>query len=239
MSENETIRVLIVDDQALVREGIRALLAEVDGIEVAGEAADGAEAVQQARTLNPDVILMDIVMPNMDGIQATRCITATADPAHPAATPRVLVLTSFAGDDQVFPALKAGALGYLLKDTRSWDLIQAIRQVYRSESWLAPTIARKVLQEMRQVSGPYHAEALTPRELEVLRLVARGFDDTEIAKHLVISEATVRTHVSNILGKLHLANRVQATLFALNQGIVSLANPQGQGAPAGQDPSLS
>lgn len=233
MSENETIRVLVVDDQTLVREGIRALLTEVAGIEVVGEAADGAEAIRQARALKPDVILMDIVMPGMDGIQATRCITAAGDSTEAGATPRVLVLTSFAGDEQVFPALKAGALGYLLKDTRSWDLIQAIRQVYRNESWLAPTIARKVLLEMRQVSGPYHAEALTPRELEVLRLVARGFDDTEIAKHLVISEVTVRSHVSNILGKLHLANRVQATLFALNQGIVSLSGP------AGHDPNRS
>lgn len=225
MAAETAIRVLIVDDQALVREGIRALLAEVDGIEVVGEAADGAEAVRKARSLRPDVVLMDIVMPGMDGIEATRQITAGAEPARPADTPRVLVLTSFAGDDKVFPALKAGALGYLLKDTRSWDLIQAIRQVYRHESWLAPIIARKVLQEMRQVTGPAHAEALTPRELAVLRLVARGFDDTEIAQQLVISEVTVRSHVSNILGKLHLANRVQATLFALNQGIVSLANP--------------
>ena len=209
------VRVLIVDDQAIVRRGICALLAEVEGIEVIGEASDGEEAVTQAKALNPDVVLMDLVMPGMDGIEATRRITRDQEA-------RVLVLTSFFGDDKVFPAIKAGALGYLLKDSEPADLLQAIRQVHRGEPSLHPTIARKVLQEMKQPSGPPTPDPLTDREMEVLRLVAKGMRNREIAERLVVTEATVRSHVSNILGKLHLANRVQATLYALHEGITSL-----------------
>ena len=209
------IRVLIVDDQAIVRRGICALLAEVEGIEVIGEASDGEEAVTQAKVLSPDVVLMDLVMPGMDGIEATRRITRDPE-VH------VLVLTSFFGDDKVFPAIKAGALGYLLKDSEPADLLQAIRQVHRGEPSLHPTIARKVLQEMQQPSGPPTPDPLTDRELEVLKLVARGMRNREIAERLVVTEATVRSHVSNILGKLHLANRVQATLYALQEGLTSL-----------------
>jgi NarL family two-component system response regulator LiaR len=206
-----------VDDHAVVRKGIRALLAEIEGIEVIGEANDGQEAVAQADALGPDVILMDLVMPGMDGIEATRQIAAGE------AGPPILVLTSFAGDDKVFPAIKAGALGYLLKDSEPADLVEAIQQVYRGEPSLPPSIAQKVLKELRRPSArPPTPDPLTDREMEVLRLVAKGLTNPEIAQRLVIAEATVRTHVSNILSKLHLANRVQATLYALQEGITSL-----------------
>ena len=212
------IQVLIVDDQAIVRKGIHALLAEVEDIAVLGEAGDGREAIAQAKLLHPDVILMDLVMPGMDGIEATRLITRDSGT-------RVLVLTSFVGDDKVFPAIKAGALGYLLKDSEPNELLQAIRQVHRGEPSLHPTIARKVLEEIQQPpENPPTPDPLSDRELEVLRLVAKGMGNKEIAEHLVITEATVRSHVSNILGKLHLANRVQATLYALQEGLTSLDN---------------
>ena len=211
------IRVLVVDDQAIVRKGIRALLATEPDIEMVGEAENGQEAVTEAERLQPDVILMDLVMPEMDGIEAIRRITARQPEA------RILVLTSFAADDKVFPAIKAGALGYLLKDTDPEELVPAIRRVYREESSLHPTIARKLLQELSQPSERQPTpEPLTGREVEVLRLVARGRSNRVIADQLVISEATVRTHVSNILGKLHLASRTQAALYALREGLASL-----------------
>ena len=217
---SQTIRVLIADDHVVVRKGIRALLATEPGIDVVGEATDGAEAVRAAAELRPDVILMDIVMPTMDGIEAVRRIMA----AQPGS--RILVLTSFATDDQIFPALKAGALGYLLKDTGPEDLVQAIRQVHRGESSLHPTIARKVLQELsRPPQRPPTPDPLTEREVEVLRLVAQGRSNQDIARMLVVSEATVRTHVSSILSKLHLASRTQAALYALREGLASLDDP--------------
>ena len=212
------IRVLVADDHAIVRKGIRALLATEADIEVVGEAADGKEAVEKAERLRPDVVLMDLVMPEMDGIEATRRIT-TRQPET-----RILVLTSFAEDEKVFPALKAGALGYLLKDAGPEELVRAIRQVYCGESSLHPAIARKVLQELsRPPERPPTPEPLTERELEVLRLIARGKSNREIAAELVISEATVRTHVSNILGKLQLTSRTQAALYALREGIAELS----------------
>jgi NarL family two-component system response regulator LiaR len=215
--EQTAIRVLVVDDHAIVRKGIRALLAEIKGIEVIGEARDGQEAMDQVDALHPDVILMDLVMPGVDGIEATRQIAADG------ASPRILVLTSFAGDDKVFPAIQAGALGYLLKDSEPADLVEAIHQVHRGEPSLQPSIAQKVLNELRRPSvRPPTPDPLTDREVEVLRMVAKGLNNPEIAQRLVITEATVRTHVSNILGKLHLANRVQATLYALQEGITSL-----------------
>ena len=215
--EQHSIRVLIVDDHGIVRKGIRALLAEIDGIEVVGEASDGREAIAQAEALTPDVILMDLLMPGTDGIEATRQI------ASGEAGPRILVLTSFASDDKVFPAIKAGALGYLLKDSEPVDLVQAIRQVHRGEPSLQPSIAHKVLQELQHPSRRQPTtDPLTAREMEVLRLVAKGFSNPEVAEKLTVTEATVRTHVSNILSKLHLANRVQATLYALQEGITSL-----------------
>jgi len=213
------IRVLIVDDQPIVRKGIRALLAEVEGIQVVGEAADGQEAVTRTAALQPDVILMDLVMPHVDGIEAIRQITERQEEA------RILVLTSFAGDDKVFPAIKAGALGYLLKDSEPSDLLRAIRQVHRGEPALEPRIARKVIEEMQRPSRqPPTPDPLTDRETEVLRLVAKGLSNPDIAGRLSVTEATVRSHVSNILSKLHLANRVQATLYALHEGLVSLEN---------------
>ena len=214
-----TIRVLIVDDHEIVRKGIRALLATKRDIQVVGEAGDGAEAVAQAQIHHPDVVLMDLMMPKMDGIQATREITA----GQPKTC--VLVLTSFAADEQIFPAIKAGALGYLLKDSGPQELIQAIRQVYRGESSLEPSVARKVLAELSSPSQrPLTPDPLTARELDILRLVAQGQSNKEIAEKLVIAEETVKTHVSNILSKLHLASRTQAALYALKEGIASVGD---------------
>jgi NarL family two-component system response regulator LiaR len=215
------IRVLIVDDHAIVRKGIRALLATERDIQVIGEASNGAEAIAQVQALHPDVILMDLVMPQVDGIEATRQITARHSGV------RILVLTSFAADDKVFPAIKAGALGYLLKDTSPNDLVRAIHQVHRGEPTLEPSIARKVLGELaRPPQEPLTVDPLTERELDVLRLVAQGKSNKEIAEQLVIADMTVRAHVSNILGKLHLASRTQAALYALRQGIASLDDAQ-------------
>ncbi len=212
-----SIRVLIVDDHAIVRKGIRALLSTEADIEVVGEAEDGAWAVDQAKKLQPDVVLMDLVMPQMDGIEATGRITADCPDT------RVLVLTSFAADDKVFPAIKAGALGYLLKDSGPEDLVQAIQQVHRGEPSLDPSIARKVLLELsRPPKKPLTTDPLTEREMEILRLVAQGKSNRDMAEELVITEATARTHVSNILSKLHLASRTQAALYALREGLASL-----------------
>jgi two-component system, NarL family, response regulator LiaR len=208
------IRVLVVDDQAIVRKGIRALLSEVAGIVVVGEARNGAEAVTQVQTLNPDVTLMDISMPVMDGIEAIRQITARQPEAH------ILVLTSFTGDAKVFPAIQAGAMGYLLKDSEPGELIHAIKQVHQGEPSLDPTIAMQVLRQLRrppQKTPP--PSTLTAREVDVLRLVATGLGNRDIATQLITSEATIKTHVSSILSKLQLANRVQAALYALHEGI--------------------
>jgi len=212
-----TIRILVADDHVVVRQGIRALLATEPDIEVVGEAENGQEAVAETDRLQPDVILMDLVMPEMDGIEAIRRITAQQPEA------RILVLTSFAADDKVFPAIKAGALGYLLKDSGPEELVGAIHQVHRGESSLHPAVARKLLQELSHPpKQPPTPEPLTEREVEVLRLVAQGRSNQEIAEELVISEATARTHVSNILRKLHLASRTQAALYALREGLASL-----------------
>ncbi len=210
------IRVLIVDDHAIVRKGICALLSEVKGINVVGEASNGREAVAQALTLDPDVTLMDLAMPEMDGLEAIRQITA----GHAGA--RILVLTSFVSDDKVFPAIKAGALGYLLKDSQPADLIYAIKQVSRGEPSLHPSIAVKVLQELRRPTEKTPPpNALTAREVEVLRLVAKGMSNREIAMQLTTTEATIKTHVSSILSKLQLANRVQAALYAISEGVTA------------------
>jgi two-component system, NarL family, response regulator LiaR len=213
----KTIRLLITDDHSIVRKGIKALLATEKDMEVIGEAENGVEAVAQAAALKPDVILMDLVMPEMDGIEATRRITAEQPGT------RILVLTSFAADDKVFPAVKAGALGYLLKDSTPDQLLESIRQVYRGEPSLEPSIARKVLQELsRPGQGKQTTEPLTERELDVLRLIAQGMSNREIAAKIFVAEWTVRSHVSNILGKLHLASRTQAALYALRSGLASL-----------------
>jgi two-component system, NarL family, response regulator LiaR len=221
---NQPIRILIVDDHAIVRKGIRALLATERDIQVIGEAGDGAEAVERSLALCPDVILMDLVMPRMDGVEAIRQIT-TQQPGR-----RILVLTSFAADDKVFPAIKAGALGYLLKDTGPQDLVRAIHQVWRGEPALESSIALKVLTELAHPpKKPPTPDPLTGRELDVLRLVAEGRSNREIAELLVITEMTVRTHVSNILSKLQLASRTQAALYALREGLASLEDVPGQG----------
>lgn len=211
------IRVLIADDHAIVRKGIRALLATESQIEVVGEAGDGQEAMALAQQTEPDVILMDLVMPGMDGLEATRLLTAKLPQVS------ILVLTSFDGDDKVFPAIKAGALGYLLKDTGPEELIQAIQQVYQGESSLHPSVARRLIRRISEPKQPpTEIDALTDRELEVLRLVAHGKSNRQISDRLTISEATVRTHVSNILAKLNLCSRTQAALYALREGLVSL-----------------
>jgi NarL family two-component system response regulator LiaR len=211
------IRVLIADDHHIVRKGIKVLLATEKDMQVVGEAENGLEAVEKAAALEPDVILMDIVMPEMDGIEATRKITAERP------STRILVLTSFAADDKVFPAVKAGALGYLLKDSTPEQLLEAIRQVYRGEPFLEPSIARKVLQELSNPgAGKQTSDPLTEREMEVLRLIAQGMSNKEIAAKIFVAEWTVRSHVSNILGKLHLASRTQAALYALRAGLASL-----------------
>jgi two-component system, NarL family, response regulator LiaR len=211
------IKLLVVDDQTIVRKGIRALLEQVDDINVIGEAADGEEAVAKAKLLNPDVILMDLMMPRMDGITAIREIQVGDVPK------RIIALTSFVTEDKVFPAIKAGAMGYLLKDSEPEDLITAIRKVNRGEPSLHPTVAKMVLDELSQpAKQPLTPDPLTEREVDIVRLVAQGLSNRQIADELVIGEATVRTHVGNVLNKLHLANRVQATLYALREGLTSL-----------------
>ena len=219
-SKTSRIRLMVVDDHAIIRKGIKAVLELVPDMEIVGEAETGLEAIKLDEQLKPDVILMDLVMPDMDGIESIRQIKLKRSDA------RILVLTTFAGEEMVFPAIKAGALGYHLKDSSPETLIDAIREVYRGEASLHPVIARKVLSEISAPSEhPPTTEPLTPRELEVLHLVAQGYENREIAEKLVISEATARTHVSNIMSKLHLASRTQAALYALKEGLVSLAEP--------------
>ena len=212
----ETIHILIADDHPIVRAGLRALLTTEPGMAVVGEAEDGAQAVLKARALQPDVILLDLAMPRKDGLASIGEITQENPKA------RILVLTSFSEDEKVFSAIKAGALGYLLKDASPQELLQAIRDTFRGESPLHPSIARKVLREFSQPSTSSSTrEILTEREGEILSLVAHGLTNQEISEKLTISERTVRTHVSNILEKLHLTNRTQAALYALREGLIS------------------
>jgi NarL family two-component system response regulator LiaR len=213
----ERIRILIADDHAVVRHGLRALITTEPDLELVGEAADGVEAVNLHARLNPDVTLMDMAMPRKTGLEAIIDIMR----ANPQA--RILVLTSFAEDEQVFPAIKAGATGYMLKDTAPRELLQAIRDVHCGQVSLHPTIARKLVGELKRPADlPLVEDPLTEREVQVLALVARGMANQEIADKLFIGERTVRTHISNILGKLHLANRTQAALYAQREGLVHL-----------------
>lgn len=209
----DRITVLIADDHPVVRQGLRTFLDLQEDLHVVAEAADGEEAVARAAELVPDVVVMDLVMPKVDGIEAIRGIRDVSP------STRVLVLTSFLDDDRVLPAVKAGAAGYLLKDVEPAELAAAIRTVTRGEALLHPTVAAKVVQELAARERSPAAE-LTERELEVLRLLARGLSNKAIALELQVSEKTVKTHVSNILAKLHLADRTQAALFAVRERLV-------------------
>jgi DNA-binding NarL/FixJ family response regulator len=213
------IRVLVADDQTLVRGGFRMILDAQQDIDVVGEAGDGAEALALARQLDPDVVLMDIRMPNLDGLDATRRLLATP------AAPRVLVLTTFDSDEYVYAAMKAGASGFLLKDVRPEQLAEAVRTVAAGETLLAPAITRRMIERFvrRPPPGIHRVEQLaelSERELEVLRLVARGLSNREIASALFVTEATVKTHFGRILSKLQLRDRVQAVVLAYECGLV-------------------
>lgn len=221
---SETIRVIVVDDQAMVREGFSALLGAQPGIEVIGSAGDGAEAVRQTLRLEPDVVLMDVRMPELDGIAATRQIMAAPLRTHP----RVLMLTTFDLDDYVYEALRAGASGFLLKDAPADDLVRAVRIVSGGDALLAPTVTRRLIAEFasrpvdthRRGDGDARLRELTPRETEVLSLIATGRSNAEIAQSLVLGEQTVKTHVSRILAKLGLRDRAQAVVLAYESGLV-------------------
>lgn len=218
------IRVLLADDQALVRAGFRMILKTESEIEVVGEAGDGSEAVTLARELAPDVVLMDVRMPVMDGIEATRRIVDGDD------TPRVLVLTTFDLDEYVYEALRAGASGFLLKDAPENQLIAGIRIVADGGSLFAPAVTRRLIERFagtRPAAAPSALEELTPRELEVLGLVARGLSNAEIASTLVVSEHTVKTHIAHILRKLDLRDRVQAVVLAYESGLVQPGDVSG------------
>jgi len=213
------IKVLIVDDHQVVRQGLRTFLELQPDIVVLGEAGDGQTAVEMAQQLQPDVVLMDLVMPHLDGIDATRQIKAQGRAVQ------VIALTSFTEDEQVFPAIQAGASSYLLKDVSPDELVEAIRAAHRGEARLHPDITRKLMEQVTQQAAPARQglpEGLTGRELEVVRLVAQGRSNHEIAQTLVISEKTVKTHISNVLGKLQLGDRTQLAIYAIKHGLADL-----------------
>jgi two-component system, NarL family, response regulator LiaR len=213
------IRLLVVDDQTVVREGLVAILANYADIEVVGQVEDGVQAVKLAEQTHPDVILLDLVMPNMDGLTAIPKIKEVSPET------RILVVTSFAENDRVYQAIKAGALGYVLKDATREQLLQAIRDVAQGHASLQPSIAVKLIQEINHPSElMYTTEPLTKRELETLRLIARGLSNQEIATELVVHERTIAKYVSSILDKLQLANRTQAALYALREGLTELSD---------------
>jgi DNA-binding NarL/FixJ family response regulator len=213
----EKIKLLIVDDHDLVREGLRAILGFEQDMQLVGECRDGLEAVEKAAELNPDVILMDLEMPRMGGLQAIRDIRARDG------STRILVLTSFSDDDMVYSAIEAGALGYMLKDTSAATLMQAIRVVYNHEPSLHPRIQSKLMKSLSRKSEPVpEGEAISPREKEILALLGKGMSNQDIADTLGISELTVRSHMSTIMRKLDVENRVQAALYALRMGMARL-----------------
>jgi len=213
------IRVLIADDQALVRTGFRVILNAEPDLEVVGEAADGRETIEAVRTQRPDVVLMDIRMPNLDGIEATRRLAAAAH------APRVLILTTFDLDQYVYEALRAGASGFLLKDATAEELLQAVRVVAAGEALLSPSITRRLIADYARRPPPNERPAaldeLTPRELEVLRLIARGLSNRDVARKLVLGDATIKTHVARIFAKLDLHDRTQAVVLAYETGLVT------------------
>ena len=212
----ERIKILVADDHPLIRDGLRTLLSTEPDLDLVGEAVDGVEAVEKTDVLLPDLILMDLVMPKKDGLQAISEIKQR----HPDIS--ILVLTSFSEEDKVFPAIRAGALGYLLKDASPDELLKAIHDVYRGTPSLHPNIALQLLRDINHSEKTSAGTILSDREMEVLRLVAQGLTNHEIAEKMVLSEWTVRTHVRNILTKLHLANRTQAALFAIRKGLAEL-----------------
>jgi len=219
------IRVLVVDDQELVRSGFSVILDLADGITVVGEAGDGADAVARAAALAPDVVLMDIRMPGMDGLEATRLITASSP-----SPPKVVILTTFDLDDYVYEALRAGASGFLLKDSPRADLVAAVRVAAGGEALLAPSVTRRLIAAFARrppeaTPSPARLASLTARERDVLLLLARGFSNTEVAGALFVSEATVKTHVGNVLAKLGLRDRVQAVILAYETGLVVPGEP--------------
>jgi DNA-binding NarL/FixJ family response regulator len=213
------IKVVLADDQPLVRSGFRLILEAEEGIAVVGEAGDGEEAVGTVQRLHPDVVLMDVQMPRVDGLEATRRIAG-----NPGIGARVLILTTFERDDYVFEALRAGASGFMLKNATPEDLVRAVHVVAAGEALLAPSITRRVIENYARHSAPARhddrIERLTERELEVLRLLATGKSNSELAAHLYLGEGTIKTHVSHVLGKLGLRDRVQAVVFAYESGLV-------------------
>ena len=219
-----SIRVVVADDQELVRAGFRVILDSEPDIEVVGEAGDGRQAIEAAREHDPDVVLMDIRMPHLDGLEATRRIVT-----DPEKGPRVLILTTFDLDEYVYEALRSGASGFLLKDGPVDQLLSAVRVVARGDALLAPQVTRRLIAEFSRrpepVARPIRLEALTGREVEVLRLVARGFSNAEIAEELYVAETTIRTHVGRILTKLGLRDRVQAVVLAYEGGLVRPGAP--------------
>jgi len=215
MPAEDKIKVLIVDDHQVVRQGLRTFLELQEDIVVVGEAGDGVAAVEMVQQYQPDIVLMDLVMPRLDGIAATRQVKALA------AGTKVIALTSFTEDDKVFPAIQAGASSYLLKDVSPDDLVEAIRAAYQGEARLHPEIMRRLMEQVSQQTAPSRetqVEAITDRERDVIRLVAHGHSNHDIAQELVISEKTVKTHVSNILGKLQLQDRTQLAIYAIKKG---------------------
>ena len=210
----EPIRVLIVDDHAVVREGLRAFLQTQEGIEVAGEAADGREAVEASARLRPDVILMDLVMPELDGVAAMRVLRERVPDA------RVIVLTSFLDDDKLLPAIRAGAAGYLLKNAEPKELARAVRAAHAGEALLDPVVAARLVETLAADGGLDPVDRLTPREREVLVLIGRGFPNKRIARELAVSEKTVKTHVGHVLAKLGVTDRTQAAVLAVRAGLV-------------------
>jgi len=210
------IRVLLVDDQELVRAGFRIILQSEPGIEVVGEASDGAQAVELAKRLRPDVICMDVQMPGTDGIEATRQLTAYAE-----VTAGILILTTFQRDDYLFDALQAGASGFLLKTARAEQLVEAVQVIARGDALLSPDVTRSVLNQFSRPATPAAPVGLTERESEVLALVSRGLSNAEIASELFLGEATVKTHVSKVLVKLGVRDRLQAVVYAYDNGLVT------------------